>query len=323
LVIPSNLTAILAELDIFINGLTEDSIDRAITCFEDAIATRKVLPSDFDPGWAQKACDGILGLTAHGTISMEDVRKLPRFWANLEGLAHNSNLNVLESCITRVFCIRGALTLHHWLLQVVPAAIKRSSRNTWIDKLVWDVRGAVDGKKSMDFDSKKYLPNLKDPHTFSFAPKTFRFDQTEILSSTVSSIIRVWLQFPVDELSLVQLSIIDIVASKSPPSVMFLDKLWETYKTPYTTFFKKWATKSKSKIEMELKAFDKEYASHPFATPGSLEYQKLEHLDQLIHRWMGNKDGQADEMDIVRELPICLKNRLDFFFSFSGYAKLD
>ena len=74
---------------------------------------------------------------------------------------------------------------------------------------------------------------------------------------------------------------------------------------------------------MELKAFDKEYASHPFATPGSLEYQKLEHLDQLIHRWMGNKDGQADEMDIVRELPICLKNRLDFFFSFSGYAKLD
>ncbi len=326
MIISSNITTAIAELDIFINGLTGDSIDRAIACFQDAITTRRCLPSDFDPGQAQKACNRILGLTAHGSILMEDIRKVPRFWVNLEGLAHNSNLNALESCITRVFCMRGALTLHHWLLDVVPAAVERSSRNTWIDKLVWDIRMAMDQNKSKDFDSEKYLPNLKHPRTFSFVPKKFRFDQTEILTSIASSIIRVWLQFPADKLSLVQLSIIDIISSKSPPSIMFLDKVWETYKTPCATFFRKWdVRRSKSKIETELKAFDKQYTSHPFATPGSLEYRKLEHLDQLIHNWMENNDDQANERDTVRLIANTFKDpsQFVFFFPISEYANLN
>lgn len=269
-------------------------------CFQDAIAARQVLPSDFDPGRAQKACDRILDLTAHGSISMDDIRKVPRFWINLEGLAHNSNLNALESCITRVYCMRGALTLHRWLLNVIPAAVERSSRNTWIDRLVWDVGMAMDQNKSTDFDSESYLPNLKHPRSFSFVPKRFRFDKTEILTSTVSSIVRLWLQFPADELSLVQLSVIDIISSKSPASIIFLDNVWETYKTPCAAVIKGWDTiRSKSKIDTELKAFGEQYSSHPFATPGSLEYQRLEYLDQLINDWMENINIQANERDTV------------------------
>lgn len=281
----------LAELDVLLNGLTEDSIDRSIALFRDAIATRQFLPSDFAPGHAQIACDRILSLTARGSTSMEDIRGVPRFWVNLDALAHSSNLTILESCIARVFCMRGALTLHHWLLNVVTAAVEGSSRSTWIDKLVWDVKMAMDQKQSKDFDSEQYLPNLKYPRNYSFVLRKFRFDQTEILASTVSSIIRVWLQFPADELSMVQLSVIDIIMSNSPPSIMYLDKVWEAYKTPCSTFFKKWdVRRSKSRIESELKAFRNRYISHPFATPGSLEYQKLEYLDQLILVWMEKKD---------------------------------
>jgi hypothetical protein len=303
-------------------GLTEDSIDRAISCFQDAISTRQVLPSDFDPGHAQKACDRILDLTAHGSISMEDIRKVPRFWVNLEGLAHNSNLNALESSITRVFCMRGALILHHWLLEVIPAAIKRSSRNSWIDKLVYDVGTAMDLNKSADFDSETYLPNLQHPRTFSFVPKKFRFDKKDILTSTVSAIVRLWLQFPADELSLVQLSIIDIILSKSPPSIMFLDQVWETYKTPCSTIFKKVdMLRSKSKIEAELKAFDKQYASHPFATPGSSEHQKLKFLDQLTHDWIEGRQANDSERDMVSQFTDTVKTFQTFFFI--EHAKLD
>ena len=276
-------------MDVFIKGLTEDSIDRAVSCFRDAIHTQRLLPHDFDPKQAQETCNRIIELTANGSFSTDDVHRIPKFWVNLEGLAHNSNLNALESCITCVFCMRSALRLHHWLLQIVPAAVERSSRNTWIDKLVWDVGSTMDLRKSMDFDSRKYLPNLKHPSTFSFTPGRFLYEKKEILTSIVSSIIRVRLQFPTDELSLVQLSVIDIICSRCPPSVIFLDKVWDSYKTPFATVFHKWdVRRSKSKIKRELKVFQETFISHPFATPGSLEHQKLKYLNRLIQDWMGN-----------------------------------
>lgn len=281
-------------MDIFLNGLTEDSIDRVIACFREAIKSWN--QDDFDPGQAQKTCNNILRLTAEGSISMDMVRQLPKCWVNLKGLARQSNLNTLESCITRVFCIKSASTLHHWLLDIVPAAIKRNSHSTWIDKLVSDVRMAINGKKSKDFASDDYLPYLNHPKTFHFQYTSFRFEQTEILTSIVSSIIRVWLNFPADELSLVQLSIMDIITAKSPQSVMFLDKVWDAYSTPFATLFKKWNVKrSKSETEKKLKEFDEKYASHPFAIPDSLEYQKLKYLDQLIHSWT-NKDKPVNDM---------------------------
>jgi hypothetical protein len=296
--------ATTAELDVFINGLTADSIDRAIMCFQDAIHTRQVLPSDFDPRLAQKTCSRILELTANGSSIMDNIRRIPNFWVNLEGLAHNSNLNAVESCITRVFCMQGALSLHYWLLNVVPAAVERSSRNTWIDRLVWDVGRAFDLKKQMVFDSEHYLPNLPNPTSLPFTPPKFQYEKTEIIASTVSSIIRKWLQFPADELSLVQLSIIDIISSRSPQSVMFLDKVWETYKTPFATVFNKWdIRRSKAKLKRELEAFEEQFASHPFVTPDSLEYRKLKYLDQLIHFWMENNTSQANVrpgMDIFK-----------------------
>ena len=76
---------------------------------------------------------------------------------------------------------------------------------------------------------------------------------------------------------------------------MFLDKVWETYSTPYATIFKKWKVKrSKSKIEEKVKEFEEKYSSHPFSMAGSLEYQKLQFLDQLIEYWMDN-NTQANE----------------------------
>ena len=115
----------------------------------------------------------------------------------------------------------------------------------------------------------------------------------------MSSIIRVWLQFPTDESSLVQLSIIDIVSTKSPQSILFLDKVWETYKTPCATVLKKWNVhKSKLNIQKELESFNEQFSSHPFATPGSLEYQK-EYLDRLVNPWNEKYDIAAKYKDMV------------------------
>lgn len=75
----------------------EDSIDRAIACFQDAINTRKHLPPDFHPKVAQEKCNRIIELTANGSYSTDTVRQIPRCWVNLEALAHNSNLNALDA----------------------------------------------------------------------------------------------------------------------------------------------------------------------------------------------------------------------------------
>jgi hypothetical protein len=292
-------------LDIFLNSLTEDSVDRAIACFQAAMdSTSRHLPSDFDPIKARKTCDHILCLTEDSSVSLAVVYQLPRCWVNLDGLGLKSNLTTLESSITRVFCIKSALTLHRWLLNVVPAAIQRVEGNrkvTWIDKLVWDVQMAINQKKSKEFASNDYLPNLGHYRTFEFIFTTnkFRFEQAEILTSTVSSIIRVWLKFPSDEISLVQLSIINIITAKSPQSIMFLDEVRKTYSTPFTTVFKNWKVKrSKSEIEKKLNDFDKKYMSHPFSMPQSLEYKKLKYLDQLICNWM-DKKTRTNANDLV------------------------
>ena len=326
----------VAELDVFIKGLTEDSIDRAVGYFRDAINTRKLLRPYFDPRTAQQTCDRILQLTANGSFSTSTVHQLPRFWANLNALAHNSNLNALESCITRVYCMRSALRLHHWLLEVIPAAVKRETCHTWIDKLVWDVGRAMDLKKTTDFNSKTYLPNLEQPITFNFIPGRFLFEKSDLLISTVSSIIRVWLLFPPDEQSLVQLSVIDIIYQRCPPSVMFLDKVWESYKTPFATVFKNWeVSRSKSRLKSELKAFEKKFASHPFATPNTLEHQKLKYLGRLTQEWMENNNSQGEERDAVRAFfffffllllllfYLILSPSPIFYFPYSDHARFD
>jgi hypothetical protein len=283
----SNLTSFSAEFEVFLNDLNVDSIDRAIACFKDGINSRELLPSDFDPGRAQAACYRIHRLTEKGSTAMSNMYDIPKFWINLNALAHSSNLNIMESCITRVFCMQSALIFHRWLSNVVPAAVGRLSCNTWLDKLAWNVRQAIELKQTTTFDSADYLPNLNFPRVYSLKPTTiFRYDQTELINSITSSIVRLWLHFPSDEFSLLQLSLIDIVASKSLPSVLFLDKLWDMYKSPFTTIFNKWNKRtSKTKMKNALEDFEKRFTDHPFAKANSLEYSKLKFLSELSTQW--------------------------------------
>ena len=247
-----------------------------------------VLPNDFDPRRAQLACSCILRMTNNGSIGMNNVCEIPKFWINLNGLMVSSNLSVIESWMTCAYCMQGALIFHHWLIDIVEWAINCASCNTWIGKLAANVETATDQKKTVTFNSADYLPNLTFHKIYSYAPKSFRYDQAHI-TSTLSSIIRLWLQFPSDELSLVQLSLIDIVLSKSPSSVLFLDKIWEMYDTPFSTVFNVWNRRtSKENIKLSLADFQKQFLSHPFATVDSLEYQKLEYLKSLITKWMEN-----------------------------------
>jgi hypothetical protein len=44
----SNLIAISAEVEVFLNGLTIESIDCAIFAFKEGISSCAVLPADFD-----------------------------------------------------------------------------------------------------------------------------------------------------------------------------------------------------------------------------------------------------------------------------------
>jgi hypothetical protein len=119
-------------------------------------------------------------------------------------------------------------------------------------------------------------------------PKPFKFDDTDLLTSIISSTLRCWLSFPADQDSLAQLSLLDIVTSKSPTSILFLDKTWEMYKTPFSTVFNKdWdMRRSKSKLKQALVNFEKQYSLHPFATSGSVSHCKLQFLSDLIEKWM-------------------------------------
>jgi hypothetical protein len=297
----SNLTAILAEIAVFLKGLTLESIDRAILAFKEGIKSRTVLEADFDPRRAQLACSRILRLTEKSSTALNNVYEIPRFWANLDGLRNSSNLNIIESCITRAYCMQGSLNFHLWLIDIVQNAVASSSRHTWIEKLAWDVEMAVDRRQTVVFDSLKYLPNLMYHQTYSYTPGRFRYDQGEIISTTLSSILRLWLQFPSDQSSILQLSLLNILASKSLSSILFLDKIWEMYSTPFSTVFNVWnARSSKANINQSLAELEKQFDSHPFATTGSLEYRKLEHLSELIAEWMGINGLNSGEPAMVR-----------------------
>ena len=118
-------------------------------------------------------------------------------------------------------------------------------------------------------------------------PKLFKFNDTGLLNSVISSTIRCWLSFPEDQDSLAQLMLLDIVTSKCLTSILFLDKIWEMYKTPFSTIFNKDWNMHKSKIRLNkgLADFEKQFSLHPFATSGSLSHRKLEYLSELINKW--------------------------------------
>jgi len=130
-----NLTAVSAEIEAFLNGLTMESIDHAIFAFKEGINSHMVLPTDFNPRHAQLACSRVLQLTEKSSTAMNNVYDIPKFWINIDGLGHSSNLNVIESYITRAYCMQGALNFHWWLIDIVQHAIESSLRHTWIDKL--------------------------------------------------------------------------------------------------------------------------------------------------------------------------------------------
>ena len=291
----SNLTVISAEIAVFLNGLTLKSIDHAILAFKEGIKSCTVLAADFDPGRVQLACSHVLRLTEKSSTTINNVYDIPKFWINLNALMHSSNLNIIESCITHAYCMQGALNFHLWLIHIVQHAVASSSRHTWIEKLAWDVEIAVNQKQIIAFNSINYLPNLTFHRSYSYMPGRFRYDQTELISTTLSSILRLWLHFPSDQLSLLQLSLIDIVVSKSPSSILFLDKIWEMYTMPFSTVFNVWnARSSKANIDKSLAELQKQYDSHLFATAGSLEHQKLEYLSKLIAEWMGINGLDSD-----------------------------
>ena len=134
--------------------------------------------------------------------------------------------------------MQGARHFHNWLLYVVPAAVDRKSRTTWIDQLAQDVDSAIKQGQAITFHSIDCLPQLDIPCKYTVQATAFRFDQRDVVISNVSSILRQWLYFPTDDSSLVQFSLINIVLSKSPSSILFLEAIWEMYKTPFSTVFK-------------------------------------------------------------------------------------
>jgi hypothetical protein len=283
----------LAEFKVLLNGLTDDSIDRAIACFKEGFYSRKVLPGDFDSRRAQLNCHSILQMTERGSTATSMVCDIPKFWINLGGLTHSSNLTAIESTMTHVFCMQGALKFHYWLLDIIPAAIIRTSKaahkpKLWIDKLVTDIRSSLDKGGSATFQSSKYLENLVFPREYRMKPYPFQYNKTEILTSVISSTLRCWLGFPTDENSLAQLSLLEIVLSKCPNSILFLDKIWEMYATPFSTVFNNdWdVRKSKKKLITALADFEKVFALHPFAITDSVSHQKLQYLSQLINEWL-------------------------------------
>ena len=138
------LTILLAKFEVFLKGITDESIDHAITCFQEGLTSHKVHPGDFDPRCAQITCHSILRMTDKGSTATSTVCDIPKFWVDINGLVKSSNLTTVESTMTRVFCMQGTLKFHYWLEKVIPAAIQHISNpvhepKIWIDKLATKV----------------------------------------------------------------------------------------------------------------------------------------------------------------------------------------
>ena len=154
----------------FLNDLTIESIDRAILAFSEGIKLNTALPDQFNPRQAQLACYRVLRLTEKTSIALNNVYDIPMFWINIDGLMHSSNISIVESRITRAYCMQGALNFHIWLIDIVQHAIESSSCRTWIKKLASDVWMAVNQKRTVVFDSIEYLPKLKLHKTCGSGP---------------------------------------------------------------------------------------------------------------------------------------------------------
>jgi hypothetical protein len=110
------------------------------------------------------------------------------------------------------------------------------------------------------------------------------------------------IRFPPDHVTFVQHSLINILLSKSPASILFLDRIWEMYQMPFSTVFNNWNPQlSKAKINASLLEFEKKYVSHVFVTPGSLAYRKLDYLSRLITEWIENSNKDFTVPDMVSQ----------------------
>jgi hypothetical protein len=278
-----------------------------MACFQEGLGTRKVLPGDFDSGHAQMTCHRILRTAERGSTAMGTVCDIPRFWINLNGLNQSSNLTTVETSMTHVFCMQGALKFQYWLLDIVSAAVNRTGNpnfkpKSWIDRLAMDVRSLMltGGNASASFLSSDYLPKLTYARQYSTSIP-FRYHDEELLTSIISSILRCWLQFPQEEETIAQLSLLEILLDKSSTSILFLDKIWEMYQTPFSAVFNNnWdIRRSKPKLTAALMNFKEAFALHPFAITGSSSYLKLQDLSALIEEWMshtGIVDSNTSEM---------------------------
>jgi hypothetical protein len=300
------ITTCLAEFDSFLNGLTDESIDRAMACFHEGLSTRKLLPNDFDPRCAQMTCHRILQMTENGSTAMGTVNNIPRFWINITGLTQSSNLTTVETTMTRVFCMEGTLKFHYWLLHIIPAALDRTSNSNfqprlWIDRLAADVQTSVLVGGAASFVSSDYLPKLPYVRTYTMTCTKRRYQNREQLISIMSSTLRHWLHFPTEENSIAQLVLLEILLNSSLTSILFLDKIWEMYNDPFGTVFSyNWdIRRSKTKLTIALENFKKQFALHPFAITSSSSYLKLQGLSDLIKGWIAYApvvDSNTSEM---------------------------
>lgn len=287
------LTILLAKFDVFLKGLTDESIDRAMACFQEGLNSRKVHPGDFDPRRAQITCHSILRMTNNGSTAISTVCDIPRFWTNINGLVKSSNLTTVETTMTRVFCMQGTLKFHYWLEEVIPAAIQRISKSVhepkiWIDKLAAKVQSSILIGGDATFNSFEYLPKLPNIREYMVTlPKKVLYDTTNLLTSIMASTLRCWLDFPAGEDSIAQINLLNIVLSNSLASIMFLDKIWDMYDNPFAIVFNNnWGLRrSKKQLKAAFDDFANEFSLHPFADSDSSSYQKLKELSLLIDRW--------------------------------------
>jgi hypothetical protein len=318
-----SITTCLAEFDSILNCLTDESIHRAIACFQEGLSTRKVLHGHFDTRHAQMTCHSILRTTENGSIAKNTVINIPKFWVNISGLTQSSNLTTVETIMTRVFCMQGSLKFHYWLLHVVPAAINRTSKpnhqaKLWIDKLAVDVQTSLLLERDASFDSSDYLPDL--PHVLTYKTtytKTRRYDNQEKLASIMTAILRLWLHFPTEDSTVAQLTLLDIFLERSLTSILFLDKIWEMYKDPFGTVFSyDWEIRrSNTRIAMELGNFKKRFALHPFAIASSSSYLKLQDLSNIINEWIQFTSVavvDSDTSEMVSQIDLAITILIDF-----------
>ena len=269
--------------------------------FESAMKAHKILKNACSTTGV--LCASIISALDNQKEAIETATALSEFWKNVPDFETYVLFQAVEGRVSRALLMLSCCKAYQWVTSITTAAVKyRTNQNCWVYQLVKDVETEWSYRncdsqhpREATFHSQTYLPSLASPSEAKVILRRLGMredDQKELkLIQTVSSIIETWLQFPTSkdnkQNDKVRCSIISIITTYMPHSVLLLDAVWAMFVKPYQLLIH---GRPKQRISSPhtattLKLFDKTIRKHCLIDSSSIEHRLLAVLTEQMESW--------------------------------------